>query len=687
MSSKPLAATPLAPLTPLTPSAASLSAQVQAAFAADGWLARAQPQFRARAGQVAMAQAVAQTIEAGSTLVVEAGTGVGKTFAYLVPALLSGRKVVITTATKALQDQLFERDLPQLLQQLALPLRAARLKGRSSYVCQHRVAQAHQDTQQRHEPQVLRALAQVQQWLQATSSGDLAELSGLPESLLPLVTSTRSNCLGRGCAFGDSCHVNRARAQALQADVCVVNHHLFFADQQLQEEGVAPLLPQAGVVVVDEAHQLNDTGVQFAGVSLSTRQLLGFARDAMLITTEHARGQQPWLDLLVLLEHAVQQWAALAAPLPLGARQPWLGQAPQGVAEPAWRHQLHVVGRSLRRIWQALQAVAEMAPALLQLQARAGHLLQSLALFARPVQADSVRWLDRQARHVMLTQAPLTVAALLQDIVRAGQLAQPQQAWVFTSATLGDTPDLHWFTSTCGLQTARTLRVASPFDYAQQARLYVPQEAPPVQDVQRHSAAVAALAHEGALRLGGRTLVLTTTLKALQAIGSQLQRQLGLFAPIDVLVQGQGDRHALLERFRAGTVQGRSCVLVASATFWEGVDIAGDALQLLIIDKLPFAPPNDPLVQARSRQQESLGLHAFDDYLLPEAAMALKQGVGRLIRSESDRGLVVIADTRLLDKAYGARLLAALPAMPLLTTRAQWLAELKALQSEESAEK
>lgn len=657
-------------------STSSLVAQVQSAFATDGWLARGQPQFRPRAGQVAMAQAVAQTIEEGAALVVEAGTGVGKTFAYLVPALLSGRKVVISTATKALQDQLFERDLPQLLQQLGLPLRAARLKGRSSYVCQHRVAQAHQG-QQRHDPQVLRALTQVQQWLRATTTGDMAELPGLPETLLPLVTSTRSNCVGRECAFWDTCHVNRARAQALQVDVCVVNHHLFFADQQLQEEGVAPLLPQAGVVIVDEAHQLNDTGVQFAGQSLSTRQLLGFARDAMAITTEHARGLQPWLDLLVVLEQAVQQWCALAAPLPLGARQPWSGLAPQGVEEQGWQRQLHIVGRSLRRFWQALDSVAEVAPAILQLQARAGQLLQTLALFARPAPQDTVRWLDRQARHVVLTQAPLTVAALLPGIVGAGQQGQ---AWVFTSATLGDSPDLHWFTHTCGLQGARTLRVASPFDYAQQALLYVPQDAPAVQDVARHSTAVATLACEGAMRLGGRTLVLTTTLKALQAIGSQLQSQLGLFAPIDVLVQGQGAKHALLERFRAGTVQGRGCVLVASATFWEGVDVAGEALQLLIIDKLPFAPPDDPLVQARSRQLEGMGLSAFHDYLLPEAAMALKQGVGRLIRSETDRGTVVIADTRLLEKSYGPRLLVALPSMPLVTTRQEWLAGLDALK-------
>ncbi len=656
-----------------------LAEHVEAAFAPEGRLARGQPQLRPRAGQQAMALAVARAIDDAATLVVEAGTGVGKTFAYLVPALLSGRKVVISTATKALQDQLFERDLPQLLHLLGLPLRAARLKGRSSYLCLYRLTHIHQGRTP-HDPQVLRHIAQVQQWALATTAGDMAELPGLPESLLPLVTSTRSNCVGRDCAFWNACHVNRARAQALQADVCVVNHHLFFADQQLQEEGVAPLLPQAGVVIVDEAHQLNDTGVQFAGTTLSTRQLLGFARDAMAVTTEHARGLHPWLDLLVALEHTVQQWAATAAAVPPGVRQSWLGSSPQGVDAALWPQQLHTVGRSLRLVWQALDSVQEAAPALAQLQARAGQLLQILALFARPAPLESVRWLDRQARHLVLTQAPLTVAPLLRAILQA---SSTPQAWVFTSATLGDSDDLQWFTRTCGLADARTLRVASPFDYPAQARLYVPPDAPPVQAQAAHSAFVARLAHAGAGHLGGRTLVLTTTLKALEAIGSHLQQQFGqaggLFGAIDVLVQGHGSKHALLERFRQGRVQGRGCVLVASATFWEGVDIAGDALQLLIIDKLPFAPPDDPLVQARSQQLEGLGLNAFNDYLLPEAAMALKQGVGRLIRSETDQGMVVIADTRLLEKTYGPRLLAALPPMRLLTTPQAWQAQLQQL--------
>ncbi len=669
-------------LVPMSPSP-SFSADVAAAFAPQGRLAQALSQWQPRSGQEVMAQAVAEAVQEGSTLVVEAGTGVGKTFAYLVPAFFSGRKVVISTATKALQDQLFLRDAPQLLAQLGLPLKLVRLKGRSSYLCQHRLQQACEGAAAAStaalDPAALRALAQIRPWAQTTTTGDMAELPDLDEALLPLVTSTRSNCIGQRCAFWASCHVNRARAQALAADVCIVNHHLFFADQQLLEEGVPALLPQAGVVVVDEAHQLNDAGVQFAGVTLTSRQLLGFARDAMVQTTAHARGQRPWLDMLAALEQCVHAWRALAGALPPGQRQAWPGPAPQGLDVPQWQQHLHQVGRSLRLVAQALAQALESAPALAPFATRARLYLQLLAGFAQALPQDAVRWLERSPQHISLHQAPLTIASLLPAIMQA---QQGTCAWVFTSATLGDTPDLHWFTQCCGLYGLpglRSLRIPSPFDYARQARLYVPCDAPPVQAAAAHHAWVADMAQAAAQQLGGRTLVLTTTLKALHAIGQQLQGSQGLLGPLDVLVQGQGSKHQLLERFRQGTVAGRGCVLVASATFWEGVDIAGDALQLLIIDKLPFAPPDNPLVQARAAQQQGLGLSAFFDYQLPEAAMALKQGVGRLIRSESDRGLVVIADTRLLDKSYGPHLLAALPPIPLLTQKDAWQAALAQL--------
>lgn len=662
----------------------SLHDQVAAAFAQDGWLSRAEPHFRPRAGQTEMAMAVAQTIEDGGVLVVEAGTGVGKTFSYLVPALLSGQRVLVSTATKALQDQLYLRDLPRLVQALGLPLRVARLKGRSSYLCLHRLGQVHQSKVPL-DPQVLRAVARVQDWSRGTRSGDLAELPGLAENstVAALVTSTKDNCVGSSCAHWEQCHVNTARAQALQADVCVVNHHLFFADMEVRDSGVAQLLPTAGVVVIDEAHQLNETGIQFAGWVLGTRQLQNYIKDVLADVTLHARGLADWMQLLGQLEHALNEWRAVGANIAPGSRLRWLGAAPEGVSDNAWRSGLHAVGQSLRALLLVLAKVAETAHALVALYERGARLLSQLASFAQPVPDDAVRWLEVTRHHLRLMESPLTIAHLMREHMQppddADPALQPSKAWVFTSATLGDDEDLRWFTETCGLRQAQVLRVDSPFDYASQAVLYVPEDIPePAQQV-AHSAAVAQLAGDGAAALGGRTLVLTTTLKALDAIGQHLQQRFGLLEPMDVLVQGQGPKHVLMERFRAGTLHGRGCILVASSTFWEGVDIPGDALQLVVIDKLPFPPPDDPLVEARSRQMEMLGRSPFADYMLPEACMALKQGAGRLIRRETDQGILVVADTRLRTKAYGKRLVAALPPMQRIGTQQAWLQALQQL--------
>ncbi|MDO4969794.1 MAG: ATP-dependent DNA helicase, partial [Comamonadaceae bacterium] len=340
----------------------TLEEQVAAAFAQDGWLSRAEPHFRPRTGQTAMALAVAATIESGGVLVAEAGTGVGKTFSYLVPALLCGKRVVISTATKALQDQLYLRDLPRLVQALGMPLRIARLKGRSSYLCLHRMGQVHQSKVPL-DPQVLRAVARVQQWSHGTRTGDLAELPGLAENsaVTTLVTSTKDNCLGSSCEHWEQCHVNTARAQALQADICVVNHHLFFADMEVRDSGVAQLLPSAGVVVMDEAHQLNETGIQFAGWVLGTRQLQGYIKDVLADVNLHARGQADWMQLLAQLEHAINTWRAVAGSVPQGTRLRWLGAAPDGLPESSWRKGLHATGQALRALLLALAQVTETA--------------------------------------------------------------------------------------------------------------------------------------------------------------------------------------------------------------------------------------------------------------------------------------------------------------------------------------
>ncbi|WP_294261420.1 ATP-dependent DNA helicase [uncultured Comamonas sp.] len=671
-----------------------LQEAVAQVFAPQGGLALAEPAFRPRPGQTRMALAVARAIEGGEVLVVEAGTGVGKTYAYLVPALLSGQRVLVSTATKALQDQLFARDLPRLVQGLGLPLRMARLKGRSSYLCLERLERVRQGRTAPQDPQVLRAVAEVERWARVTRSGDLAELTALDErsAAVPLVTSTRDNCMGSDCPHWQGCHVNQARQLALQADVVVVNHHLLFADLDVRDSGMAHLLPNTGVVVIDEAHQLNDIGVQFAGEALSSQQVVIYARDALRLTQEHARGMADWLVLCATLEQAMRELRLQAGKPPVGGRLAWQAVTPQGLDAVKWRAALLRLGQSLRALLVPLSVLEGAAADLQRLYERGAELLARLARFAAAADDECVRWLEVGAQSLRMLESPLSIARIMQQRLlqrslddsgtrqRDGLDPAGRKAWIFTSATLGNDDGLSWFVESCGLRGAQVLQVESPFDYQRQAGIYVPQPFAAAGSPQ-HSQQVAQLALDAAQRLGGRTLVLTTTIKALHAISASLRSNLGLFADLDVLVQGESPKLALIQRFTAaGAAAGRGAILVASATFWEGVDLPGDVLQLVVIDKLPFPPPDDPLVEARSRRLESVGRTAFHDYMLPEAALALKQGAGRLIRSETDRGVLVICDSRLVTMGYGAALMSALPPMRVLTGQPEFLSALEQLK-------
>ncbi|MFN4003243.1 MAG: ATP-dependent DNA helicase [Hylemonella sp.] len=662
----------------------SLREEVQAAFAPQGLLARTVHDFRPRPGQTEMALAVADAIASHDALVVEAGTGVGKTYAYLVPALLSGQRVLLSTATKTLQDQLHGRDLPRLIRALGLPVRTALLKGRGSYLCLHRLALAREAAAD-HGPAVQHALARIAQWAQGTRSGDLAELPGLDERspALALATSTRDNCLGSNCPRWRDCHVNLARREALGADVVVINHHLFFADLAVRESGVAELLPSVQTVIFDEAHQLNETGVQFLGQQLSGAQVLDFVRDLQAVGLQQARGLGPWQELAAAVERAVRELRLCAGRTPAaGGRLAWHGPAPERVDAGAWQAALQALAAACAAAAQALEAVHELGPDLQRLAERARSLQGLAERFGREGADDGVRWVELGATgmQLRLVESPLDIAAAMQARLLPASAQQGgggARAWIFTSATLGEDERLSWFTEPCGLQQARVLRVDSPFDYARQAALYVPRPFPQPGSA-GHTAAVAALVAQLAQGLGGRTLVLTTTLRALRELGERLPALLP--AGMELLCQGQGSKAELLQRFRtAGSHAGQGAVLVASASFWEGVDVPGEALQLVVIDKLPFPPPNDPLVQARSQRLTQAGRSAFGDYHLPEAAVALKQGAGRLIRSETDRGLLVICDSRLDTMGYGRRLQAALPPMQRLQTPQQvqaWLAAL-----------
>lgn len=657
-----------------------LQQAVQAAFGADGPLAGAADGFHAREGQMRLALAVADVVDEGGVLVAEAATGVGKTFAYLVPALLSGQHVLLSTATKTLQDQLFGRDLPRLARALKLPLRTALLKGRSSYLCLHRLGLAGQSAEAR-EPRLARTLAQIERWAQVTRTGDLAELPDLDERspIIPLVTSTRENCLGADCPQFRACHVNLARRQAMAADLVVINHHLFFADLAIRESGMAELLPTVRVAIFDEAHQLNETGIQFLGQQLASGQLLDFARDLLGAGLQQARGLADWQALAGEVETASRRLRLAAGTARAATRLRWVDSAPDGIDADAWQQALARLQQALRSAAAALDAVSELAPDLVRLHERALLLAGRAEAFAQPCDAARVRWVEL-GTGLRLIESPLDIAETMRSrLLAAPDEPGPGRAWVFVSATLGDDERLSWFTGPCGLEQARVLRIGSPFDYAQQAALYVPTHMVRPSDA-AHSAQVARLAGDAAQRLGGRTMVLTTTLRALRSIGDELRTRFEADSALEVLVQGQLPKRVLMERFRQGNQRGRAgCVLVASASFWEGVDLPGETLQLVVIDKLPFPPPGDPLVEARYRRVEAEGGSAFSDYSVPEAAVALKQGAGRLIRCETDAGVLVICDTRLVQMGYGRRLLAALPPMRRLGTAAQFDAALQAL--------
>ena len=642
---------------------------VAQAFAADGPLAQADPGFIPRPQQDELAAHIAQALQHRGTLVAEAGTGVGKTFAYLVPLLLSGRRALVRTATKSLQDQLFLRDLPRLAAALKTPLRLALLKGRASYLCRWRLQQA-QTSGQLPDRFALRALNRVASWAQATRSGDLAEIEGLDERspVIPLVTSTRDNCLGTECPEYRACHVMQARREAMAADLVVVNHHLFFADLALRDSGVAELLPTVDAAVFDEAHQLVEAGVQFLGTTLSTGVALELARDLLAAGLQHARGLQPWAELQAGLERCTRELRLSA----VGALR-----EVRGTLKLRWDERaddllapLQTLAEAARAAGDAAAAVAETSPEFPKLEQRARTVALLAGRFAQEAEPGQVRWIDLTPQQARLVESPLDIRDMLTQ-----QRAASPKAWVFTSATLGDDDDLSWFTATTGLEDAVRLRVGSPFDYAAHARVWVPSNMP-LPNAPGHPAAVGALAARCAAALGGRTFVLTTTLRVLPQVAQALQAEaVALGQELTVLVQGSEPRRALLQRYG----DGRGCVLIGSASFWEGIDMPGDALQCVLIDKLPFPPPGDPLVEARVKQLREAGKNPFEAYFVAEAAVSLKQGAGRLIRTESDRGLLVLCDPRMRQMGYGRRLIAALPPMGLLTEESQALAWLQEL--------
>jgi ATP-dependent DNA helicase DinG len=635
-------------------------------FSLDGPLAAMSPGFRVRTTQIELAQAVERTIAERSTLIAEAGTGTGKTWAYLVPALLGGGKVLVSTGTRTLQDQLFSRDLPRVREALSIPATIALLKGRGNYVCHYHLERLQGEDRALKSRGEVHQLRNIQTFAQQSATGDRADLPTVPEDaeIWQRVTSTRENCLGQDCPNVRDCFVLKARRQAQEADVVVINHALFMADLMLREEGVTDLLPAADTVVFDEAHQLPDTATRFLGSSVSTHQLLDLGRLIETAGLAHARELTNWSEQARALEQSTRELRLSCAALEnTPSRRVTFEAFPEPAAFDIAREALQT---SLDAVGQLLSSVEEKHPDLATAARTARELAERLAEWGQPargLRSDAqdlhqiVRWVELGLHHVRLHAAPLSVAEAFSRYRQGGQ------AWIFTSATLSVHGDFSHFTERLGLQNAETVRMESPFDYAKQAMLFVPQSLPAPQSSEFLPAFVEQLMPLIQASQGG-ALVLCTTLRAVERVAALLADaydRVGLSWPI--MRQGNGTRRDLLERFR--TLD--HAVLVGSASFWEGIDVAGDRLTLVAIDKLPFAPPDDPVLEARLRACRSRGGNPFMEYQLPEAAIALKQGAGRLIRSETDWGVLMVGDTRLVDKPYGKQLWRGLP--PFARTR------------------
>nr|WP_150679077.1 ATP-dependent DNA helicase [Pandoraea pneumonica] len=695
----------------LKPLAAKRERELEEIFGDGGMLARAIDGYRSREPQTEMARAVASAMDTHDSLIAEAGTGTGKTYAYLVPAMLWGGKTIISTGTKHLQDQIFARDIPTVRRALAVPVSVAMLKGRSNYLCHYYLERAQQEARfaSRHEAAQLR---EIVTFAQITKSGDKAELASVPENapIWAQVTSTRDNCLGQECPRYKDCFVMLARKEAQQADLVVVNHHLFFADVMLRDTGMAELLPSANTVIFDEAHQLPETATLFFGETVSTGQILELARDCVAEGLIHARDAADWVKLGANLERAARDVRLTFGP----------DNTRMSVAQLADDHELFGaldgVDVALQDLIETLQHQAERAEALGACLRRAIELHQQLerwqmgvtpptpgeaplplldpdaprvtdgkrekaakAAVAREAEAarvaaeakaaaqgqdgeggkekvytppETVRWIEVFSQAVQLHQTPLSIAPIF-----AKQRAGAPRAWIFTSATLSVKGNFNHYAAQLGLDSEKSLTLASPFDYPNQSLLYVPRGLP-----QPSSPGFTDAVLDAAMPVlevsGGRAFVLCTTLRAVNRAAERLREEFDRRGwPYPLLVQGEASRTELLDRFRALG----NAVLIGSQSFWEGVDVRGEALSLVIIDKLPFAPPDDPVLAARLDALTKKGLSPFAVHQLPQAVITLKQGAGRLIRSERDRGVLMICDPRLVDKPYGRRIWQSLP--------------------------
>lgn len=622
----------------------SADTSVSQCFAPEGKLAQAIPGFKARKPQLDMATAVAGAIKDKAQLVVEAGTGTGKTFAYLAPALLANKKVIVSTGTKALQEQLFHRDLPLVKKALRPRLKTALLKGRSNYLCLYRL-----EINGQHPPfdddEFLSDLGKVRRWKSETDDGDIGSLTTIEENsrVLPFVTSTVDNCLAKDCPNIADCHVVNARKRALDADLVVVNHHLFFADMALKDTGFGELIPETQVLVFDEAHQIPDIAAEYFGEHFSSRQVFELCKDIQAEYASQLRDLPQLNKAAMNLEKNILDMRLAFAVDP--ERGNWRDKAQSQMIQ----QHIGFVLKAFEFLYDVCKLAVSRTEAIDNCFERLVQLRGKFDKVCQTQEQGYSYWFDTTKRHFSLHITPLSIADKFGEYVE-----ESESAWVFTSATVSVDDSFEHYTSQLGLPEARTQILGSPFDYQEQAVFCVPRYFPEPND----KAAVKALAEltkELVTASKGRAFVLFTSHRVMNLVADILQDELNL----PLLVQGTTSKRLLLEQFRLA----KNAVLLGTGSFWEGVDVRGDTLSLVIIDKLPFASPDDPLLQARIEDCKLKGLDPFKQVQIPQAVITLKQGVGRLIRDVTDQGVLVICDPRLVTRNYGEVFLRSLPDM------------------------
>lgn len=655
----------------LTQNAVSTHADdLEKLFSHEGPFQQSTHNFKPRKSQLDMACAIAHAISEQTTLVAEAGTGTGKTFAYLVPTLLWGGKVIVSTGTKNLQDQLFLRDIPTVRKVLNIPVSISLLKGRANYVCHYHLERTLENGRLTSRDDVS-YLHTIKRFIKTTSSGDKSELPNVPENALiwNLVTSTRENCLGADCPHYQDCFVVKARKEAQQADVVVVNHHLFFADIALKDSGVAELLPTANTIIFDEAHQLPDTATLFFGDVISTAQVLELCRDVLAEGLTHARDVIKWGDVVIPVERAARDLRLVFTDDTMRL------SVNQIAGDSTFFAQLDALVAQLNTLTSILESQAERAETIEQCRVRSIELQEKFKQWYTDGNAAdkdglsvkqgdaSILWVEAFSSSLQLHRTPLSIATIF-----AKQREGTPRTWIFTSATLAVKNDFSHYTSQMGLSDTHAQSWPSPFDYENQGLLYVPNNMP-----LPHSPDYIKAVVDAAIPLikasNGRAFLLCTTLRAVNLAAQYLRDAFNEQTfNFPLFIQGEVGKTELLDRFRAAG----NGILIGSQSFWEGIDVRGEALSLVIIDKLPFSPPDDPILSARIKMMEQQGLNGFMHHQLPEAIIALKQGAGRLIRDETDRGVLMICDPRLISKPYGKKIWQSLP--PFKRTREQSVA-------------